>query len=249
MTDAVSVVAGALPPTAAAPMAGPAGDPPVVPAPVFTPGDTWVLDRSTEKGVSGFSQRRLVLTIDRVDADMMLVGIKPDGAPVAFEDHRMGLDWSQRRLVNGAETVTTRPFNFPMKIGDAWTADFVDPTPQGQQTSAHIHKIYKVVGWETVTVPAGVFRALKIQEDGTAEVQVAAPASASSTAVATPSGGATVAVARPAHSGVIHLTLYAALYYVPSIKYYVKNVEEQYNSESVRVKRDTEVLVSFRPGP
>jgi hypothetical protein len=249
MADAMVVVAGALAPTAAAPIAGPAGDPPAILAPVFNVGDTWVYDRSNERGTSGFTQRRVDLTIDRVDTDTMLVGYKPDGAPIAFEDHRTGLDWSQRHLVDGVETVLGRPFAFPMKVGDTWTADYVEPKPQGRQTFAHFHQNYKVVGWETVTVPAGVFRALKVQEDGVAEARITTPASASSAAVATPSGGATVAVAQRAQSGLVHVITYAAFYYVPSIKYYVKSVEEEYDSDDVRITRDTDVLVSFRPGP
>ena len=31
----------------------------------------------------------------------MVVGVKPDGAPVNYQDHIVGLDWSQRLLADG----------------------------------------------------------------------------------------------------------------------------------------------------
>ena len=37
------------------------------------------------------------------------------------------------------------------------------------------------------------------------------------------------------------------IYYVPQIKYAVKIVDEQYNSDNVRVYRETQSLISFRP--
>ncbi len=124
----------------------------------------------------------------------------------------------------------------------------MEPTPQGRQTFAHFHETYRVVGWETVTVPAGVFRALKIEENGMADARIASPATATSAAVATPSGGATMAMTQRAHEGVVRVITYAAFYYVPGIKYYVKSVQEQYDSDNVRMSRDTDALVSFKPG-
>jgi len=223
-----------------------AAAPAPVPAPGFQIGDTWVYDRTHEVGANGFSKQTIDLTIDRVDAETMLVGIKPDGAPSAFVDHITGLDWSQRRMVDGQETVTGRPFLFPLKIGSTWTADYVQPRPQGVQTSAHFHTTYKVVGWEDVVVPAGTFHALKIEANGTAEGQISTPASAVASVVATPSGGTSVAHSERAHSGVVHVITYDAFYYVPEIKYYVKRIEEQYNGDNVRTVRDTDTLVSFK---
>jgi hypothetical protein len=36
-------------------------------------------------------------------------------------------------------------------------------------------------------------------------------------------------------------------YYVPALKNYVKSIEEQYDTDNVRVSRETRVLVSFKP--
>jgi hypothetical protein len=228
--------------------AAPPSDPAVVALPALAPGDTWVFDRAVDRLRGGFAQTRIDLTIDRVDSATMLVGIKPDGAPTGFEDHRLGRDWSQRLIVNGQEEIINGPFAFPMKIVESWTEDHVDPQTYGLQTLARFHSTFTVVGWESVTVPAGTFRALKIEKTGTLEATVSAPASAASAAVATPNGAATMARTERARVSVNHFTTYGAFYYVPDVKYYVKSIEEQYDSRSVRVRRDTDVLVSFKPG-
>ena len=219
-----------------------------VPAPTLQVGDSWVYDQTHEAGQTGFAEQRVDLAIDRVSSDTMLVGIKRDGAPTAFQDHISGLDWSQRRMVDGKETVTGRPFSFPLKVGDTWTADYAEPTPHGLQTYAHFQTTYKVVGWEDVTVPAGTFHALKIEANGTADGRINIPASAASAAVATPGGATTMAHTQRAQSGVLRMITYGEFYYVPEVKYYVKSVEEQYNGENVRTRRDTWALVSFKTG-
>ncbi len=225
-----------------------AADPKSVAAPDLKAGDSWVFDRAHEQGTTGFSQRRLLLRIERVGTDTMVLGIKEEGAPKDFEDHLMGVDWSQRRLFGTEDTVTGRPFEFPLAIGATWSIDYVDPRRLGTRTSAHIHSVHKVVGWEDVTTPAGTFRALKIEANGTEEDQFVVPSVAVSGSTASPISGATsIAHAQRGGTGVQHVILYAALYYVPDVKYFVKTIEEVYNSENVRISRDTQTLVSFKP--
>jgi hypothetical protein len=226
-----------------------AGAPTSISAPTFQTGDSWVYDRANEKGTSGFSRQRLDLTIERVDTDTMIVGIKPDGAPGNYQDHISGLDWSQRRVVAGQQTVTGRPFNFPLTVGSTWEADYVEPRPSGLQTFAHFHTTYKVVGWEDVVVPAGTFHVLKIEAKGMAEGRLASPAMVTGGAVAGSSGSTSFSRAQKAQSEVIQNLTYAAFYYAPEVRYFVKSVEEQSNSENVLTSRDTQNLVSFKVRP
>lgn len=223
-------------------------DPASVSTPVFHVGDAWVFDRSHEKGKTGFTQERVLEQVERVGPDTMLLGVKLDGAPGAFEDHMVGLDLSQRRIVDGESKVSDRFFSFPMKVGSTWQEDYVDPRRQGMQTSVHVTRTYKVVGWEDVVVPAGAFRAMKIEADGKLVANVYVPATAVSAASASPSGATTVAHAQKAQSGVVTHTTYRLIYYAPEIKFFVKTVNEQYDGESVRTERDTDVLVSYKPG-
>jgi len=218
------------------------------PAPTFQPGDTWVFDRTHEQGANGYTDERIDLKIESLNSDSMVVGIKADGAPQGFEDHIFGLDWSQSRTFDEKPTIIGRPFSFPMNVGSAWSVDFTDPRQKGTKLSDHVHTDYKVVGWEDVTTPAGVFHALKIETNGFEEVKVVLPASAASSAVTTPSGAAALSQVQRQRIGVVRIELRDKIFYVPSIKYYAKIIQEVYNSDGVRTKRHTDTLVSFKPG-
>ena len=222
-----------------------AADSPVAP-PAFKAGDTWVFDQTDEHGQTGFQQRRVDLAIERLDDETMMLGIKLDGAPTAFEDHLVGTDWSQRRVVDGQETTTTRPFSFPMAVGQTWTIDYVDTTRRGPQTSDHVHRTYKVVGWEDVTVPAGTFHALKVEARGVDKGTIEVAASAASAAVAGSGGATTMSHTQRGGAGTLTRATYAEFYYVPALKNYAKSIEEQYDTDNVRVSRETRLLVSFK---
>jgi len=219
----------------------------VVPAPALQVGDAWVFDRTFEKGANGFSQRRVDLKVDRISADTMLVGLKLDGAPTAFMDHMIGSDWSQTRLVDGKQTLSGRPFAFPLSVGKTWVVDFFDTNPHGLQKTTREHTLYKVIGWESVTVPAGTFRALKIEGDGTLQAEMAPSATVVNAAGASPSDGTAITQVKRLPARTVTVTRHEELYYAPQVKYWVKHVEEQYDSENVRTKRDTDTLVSFTP--
>ena len=226
-----------------------ASPPAAAPAPTLSVGDTWTYDRVYERGSAGFDERRVDLRIDRVGAETMVVGIKPSGAPRDFEDHLSGLDWSQRRLLNGQQTVTGRPFAFPMFVGKTWTAEFTDPTVRGRQTSTHTKTSYRVAGLEDVTTPAGVFHAYKVVAEGTLEAQMSAAAGGVSGVTATPSGATTVTHVDRSGPTTAHATTYEELFYDPKVKYFVKTVEEQYDSNNVRVSRMTQTLQGFKVAP
>ena len=55
-----------------------------------------------------------------------------------------------------------------------------------------------------------------------------------------------------AHSGhtgphTAYADFYSTFYYAPEVKYWVKEVKEDYNSENIRTRRQTDVLISFKP--
>jgi len=239
------IIAAAL---ASAPTGGPVPSGPVA-APEIKPGDVWVFDRTIEKDTNGFNDQRLVFKVERVGTDTMVVGVKPEGSPLEFQDHVMGVDWSQRRIVEGAQTMTGRPLAFPMAVGKTWSNDYTDPTRHGLQTSADHHETFKVTGWEDVTTPAGTFHALKIESDDKIKAQFMAATGAVGGTVTT-ANGATV-VAQSQHSGpqTKYGEAFSTAYYAPQIKYWVKMVREDYNSENVRFRRQTDTLVSFTPAP
>jgi hypothetical protein len=219
-----------------------------VAAPVFKPGDSWVFVQTTEKGQTGFAEQRLDVAVERVDSDTILVGVKPDGAPTGYQDRIFGADWSRRQVVAGQETVTGRPFAFPMSVGQSWKVDYVDPIRRGNVLSAHVQATFTVVGWEQVTTPAGTFRALKVVRKGLEQLTVEAPAQAVTGTVAGSSGATSIAHAEKGGRGVVNHVTYGETWYVPELKNYVKAMDEQYNADNVRLTRQTSVLASFKPG-
>jgi hypothetical protein len=216
-------------------------------APAFAVGDEWVFDRTNERGTTNFRQSRVDLRVNRVDDDAMLLGVKPDGAPTDYQDHRIALDWSQSRVIDGQLTVTGRPFRFPMAPGDSWTLEFRQAELHDGQTQTHWRETYTVVGWVDVTTPAGAFHTLEVKMTGSADAMIPVPQAAAAAAVATPQGAMTVGRTQRAGVRPIHMTVYGEFYYAPTVKYFVKSVQEQYNTENIRTQRDTDILASFKP--
>ena len=228
------------------PLSATAGDLKSVAAPAFTVGDAWVFQDTTEKGTSGFDQKIIDMTIERIEGPTMVIGLKADGAPGGYEDHLAGSDWSQRHIVDGEEQVTTRPFTFPLRLHQSWSVDFTDSTRRGNQISMHVRRTYTVVGWTDVTVPAGTYHALEIKAEGVDEGTIEVPSTAvGGTAVSSQGAGS---FAQAHRGGIGHMTrrTYEEMYYVPSTKNYVKSVDEQYNTDNIRIRRGTRVLVSYR---
>ena len=222
-------------------------EPPIVPGPAIKPGDTWIFDQTEQRGTNGFGEQRIALTVERTDATTMLVGIKRDGAPTAYEDHVVGLDWSQRHIVDGQETPTTRPLSFPMKVGQNWTVSFSDATRRGMQTSLHVQRTYRVTGWEDVTVPAGTFHAIKIEATGVSDAVFVIPNAVVGGAAASPLGGSTFTRSQRGGTTSKSVRDHDVFYYVPAINNWVKSVEEQFNSDDVLAKRETRVMVAYHP--
>src|SRR6185312_15252217 len=108
-----------------------------VAAPALKVGDNWTLDETTQRGASGFTRQRVSQTVDRLSSDSMVVANKVADAPTAPQNRVLGLDWSLRLAVDGEPKATARPLSFPMKVGDSWTSDWVDPRRVGNQVSAH----------------------------------------------------------------------------------------------------------------
>lgn len=65
-------------------------------------------------------------------------------------------------------------YSWPLTVGKSWTYDYEAPNQVNNQTYYFQYRMSaQVVGWETVTTPAGVFRALKIVHQGKSTNQAA----------------------------------------------------------------------------
>jgi hypothetical protein len=159
----------------------------------------------------------------------------------------VGLDWSRIRDVNGKQTVVNRPLLFPLSDKKSWDVSYTEQNPNKDHKSERFSHHFNVVGYETVDVPAGKFRALKIESDGEWDARTA-PGQSVVQGAQTGQGGTTmVTKLQNAAERDVSGRLYKAFWYVPEVKRWVKSVEEYYSSSGVRTERYSEELESFKP--
>src|ERR1700761_6459540 len=99
---------------------GLAAEPVSVAAPDLKVGDGWGLAETVQKGTSSFTRHRQDVSVERLNADTMVVAVKQDGSPNAPQNRIVGLDWGLRLALDGEQKATARPLSFPMKIGESW---------------------------------------------------------------------------------------------------------------------------------
>lgn len=209
-------------------------------------GDSWIYRSTTEKGPGGWNQTRDEITVTRVTAARIFLSVKPSGSTQPPKEMFLGRDWSRSRDVNGKETVVNRPLSFPLSEKTTWDVVYTEENPNRNHKSEKFNSHFTVVGLENVEVPAGKFRAFKVEAEGQWEAELA-PNQTIVQGAATGSGGATLVTrVQKNASRVATGRTYKAFWYVPEVKRWVKSVEEYYSNEGVRTERYTQELESFK---
>lgn len=217
-----------------------------VDAPTFSVGDSWVYTNTTETGTQGWVRKDETITVERVGSDGLLIAAKQEGSTQPPVERLVGLDWSRSRDVNGKQQVVNRPLVFPLSQGKKWRVEYTEANPNRQHTSESFRSEYVVIGWEDVQVPAGTFKALKIESQGEWTALVAPSVSTDTHAQVASGAMATVSQSQITTPRTVSGKLYKAFWYVPSEKRFVKAVEEYYDSKGVRSQRYTEELNSSK---
>lgn len=135
-------------------------------APVRRPeirvGDSWTY-RSTNVLAPGTYEQetRVSFTDDKVI--LMVSTRKSDGKEI---DSSATLEWN---FVTAHSGIMFRPhsglFRFPLRIGDKYEVKYEQLRPRVNTVESATTGAVTVVGWETVEVPAGKFRAVKVELD------------------------------------------------------------------------------------
>ncbi|QXI30537.1 hypothetical protein [Pseudomonas vanderleydeniana] len=214
--------------------------------PALKAGDNWVYTVTVETGQQGFSRKEELVTVERVDSNDVLISTRQNGSNQPPIEAMMGRDWSRSRDINGKQEVVNRPFEFPLVQDKKWTVDYTEQHPNRLHTSETFHNDYVVTGWEDIQVPAGTFRAMKIEAQGQWTAVVAPTALVGAQALATPGAVTTVAQAQHTASRTASGSLYKAFWYVPAEKRFVKSIEEYYSSKGIRSERYTMELNSAK---
>lgn len=215
-------------------------------SPVIKPGDTWTYRTTVEKGAGGWTQTHDDFTVSRVTPSSVYYSVKQSGSTLPQKELIMGSDWSRRRDVNGTETVVSRPLSFPLQLGKTWDLQYTEQHPNKAHKFEKWDNKFTVVGFESVEVPAGQFKALKIESEGS----WAAELEPNQTLVqgAQSRENSTTMVTQVSKTTDIPVTgrTYKAYWYVPEVKRWVKYVEEYYTNGGVRNERYTGELESFK---
>ncbi len=80
-------------------------------------------------------------------------------------------EWNATQFVlsEGVVDPHTGFFKFPLQVGDRYKASFEVALPQRGSHRFRREQTVKVVGWEEVVVPAGKFRALRLEAEGSSQ--------------------------------------------------------------------------------
>lgn len=215
-----------------------------IPAPNVGVNDTWTYHH-TGRNNTGWHETHPVITVQRAGASDIVVAIRLPGSDLPTVERMFLADWSFERSINGQQMVVNR-LDFPLSIGKTWKVEYTENNPNRFQASVHVVLPYKVTGWESATVAAGTFRALKIEADGTWSA-VIAPATTEVTGSRTDASGVTTVVQKQsATSRKVSGHLYRAFWYVPAVKRWVKATEETYNGNGVRTEYSVDELESYK---
>ncbi len=219
-----------------------------VAAPRISADDSWTYQDTIENR-AGWHQARIESTVLRAGADGIETSTRPSGSTMPPRVQLTEPDWARARSVNGHRTVVNRPLAFPLRIGKSWELDYVEDHPNRQHSSEHIHSVYRVVGWEDVVVPAGSFHAVKIEAEGEWSAAIAPAVAADAGSRVDAQGATSVLQTHRITPGVVSGRTYKAFWYVPSVKRWVKSVEEYYDGNGVRNERYMDELTSYRVSP
>jgi hypothetical protein len=184
------------------------------PAPTLQPDDTWTYRRTTESNPNVWRQVHFEGSIVRNSGATNLIRNREVDSPNPPREILINSDWSNYRSLAGKETVVHRPRKLK----------------------------YRVVGWEDIEVPAGKFKALKIEADGVWTGEIAPKVVASISTQAGEQGTTAATQTTKVTAETVTGRLYQAYWYVPEIK----SVEENYDTGGVRSARFTNALESFK---
>jgi hypothetical protein len=215
-------------------------------------GDTWAYRVTNEqtpnqamRTPAQWTEKYYEVEVTRVGSTGLLVSRKERSSRLPPIETVVGLDWSRYRSVNGEETVVNQPFKFPLEQGKSWELKYVEDRPNSLYKYIETRLKYTVTGWEEITVPAGTFKALKVEADGTWKSGLE-PSTNTSTTTRTDREGSTVMMhAGKSRPGATTGKLYRAYWYVPEARTYVKAVDENFSSNGTLSRRTIEEMDAF----
>lgn len=221
------------------------------PLPKLYEGDKWTYNIKIDQTLGGSTSRKWELAIVRAGSSNVVMARKPTDSNLPPQEFAVAPDWSRSASINGKLTTTLKNFDFPIKPGKSWDVSFTEDKPNDKVKLTKRSFQYKVIGWEDVKVPAGTFKALKIEADGDWYNEfLPVNAVAGSRVESGATGNSIVMQSRNAvtpepMSG----KYYKAFWYAPEVKREVKSIEETFTPKGNVSNRITVELDSYLVQP
>ena len=215
-------------------------------APAVAAGDMWTYRDTRETGQTGWTQTHDEIKVSRTTTSTIYFSQKQSDSTQPIKEVFAGLDWARIRDVNGKETVVNKPLSFPLSIGKTWEIQYTEQHPNKAHKYEQMNDKYTVVGYESIDVPAGKFKALKIEVEGKWVAEKEPAQAVIQGAETTQNGTSMTTEVRKTTADTASGRLYKAFWYVPEVKRWVKSVEEYYSSGGTRNERYTAELESFK---
>jgi hypothetical protein len=213
-------------------------------APHYLSGDSWTYQHTIEKGSNGWVQTKFDLAIVRSTDTAIYYTAKPSGSNESPKEIVSGPDWSRIRSIDGKETIVNKPLEFPLSVGQTWTIKYTEPHPNRLVKSEQWMTKYTVTGNESIEVPAGKFSAIKIEAEGTWTADLEPKTSVVQGTQLSSAGTTMISQVQKPTNVTESGRTYKAIWYVPTVKRWVKTVEEYYSPNGERTERYTDELVS-----
>ena len=185
-----------------------------VPRPELRPGDSWTYRRMDLLAGKPAGRPNFTVTFANDKAIGGIVHRQGQRVDATFTS-----DWN---VVNDPTSGVFLPHNgllrFPLAQGASWRTQFEVVRPLRGTFRSAVDLAVRVAGWEEVAVPAGRFRALKVEAEGTFQ--------------------------RTDKAGAGHMRF--VLWYAPAVKRWVKRTFESGNRRGHPLANEVDELVSHR---
>jgi len=146
-----------------------AADDQAVRAPYVEPGDCWSYREENKRNRDSIGNFKLCITFVDKTKDL-IIGFKTLESSSREFDVTYTLEWGYITTLTGLLfTPPNRIFKFPLRAGDEYPINSEFRQARRGPNVGRIAVKMKVLGWESVTVPAGTFRAMKVEGRGTFE--------------------------------------------------------------------------------
>jgi len=132
--------------------------------PAMKQGDRWIYRRTDNRtGKSaGTREERVTFANDATIQTVVIIFGKDEETDATYTSSWNGVS----SFDGGVITPDAGTLRFPLRVGDTYEAKFENRRPRRGAFHVAHQRAAKVVAWEEVAVPAGKFRALKVELEG-----------------------------------------------------------------------------------